>query len=264
MSGIVGVDDSDQRDGRPAARARPSCRGGGRRLATVGAAVPVRSSHSPRMRRLVALSSTTSTRIAGTRSRGRGGRRGSASAGTSNRAVKWKVLPWPGLALDPDPAAHQLDQLAGDGQAQPGAAVLARRRAVRLGERLEDRLAACPAGCRCRCRGPRSAGAASRDRNRSRTSSARPLHDRTTTSPALGELDGVADQVDQHLPQPARVADQAVGHVGADVAGQLQPLGVGAHGQRLERVAERVAQGESAPGRGRACRPRSWRSRGCR
>ena len=30
----------------------------------------------------------------------------------------------------------------------------------------------------------------------------------------LGELDGVADQVDEDLPQPAGVADQRVGHVG--------------------------------------------------
>ena len=29
----------------------------------------------------------------------------------------------------------------------------------------------------------------------------------------VGELDGVAHQVEQHLPQPAGVADQGVGHV---------------------------------------------------
>ena len=49
----------------------------------------------------------------------------------------------------------------------------------------------------------------------------------------LGELDGVADQVDDDLPQPARVADQHVGHVGRNVAGQLQPLLLGPQGQRL-------------------------------
>src|SRR3712207_8580468 len=42
------------------------------------------------------------------------------------------------LALHPHPPAHQLRQLRRDGQAQPGAAVAARRRAVGLGERLED------------------------------------------------------------------------------------------------------------------------------
>jgi len=43
-----------------------------------------------------------------------------------------------GLTLHPDAPAQQLDQLGGDGQAQPGAAVLARRRAVGLLERPED------------------------------------------------------------------------------------------------------------------------------
>ena len=41
-------------------------------------------------------------------------------------------------ALDPDPAAHHLHQLRGDGQAQAGAAVLARGGGVGLGEGLED------------------------------------------------------------------------------------------------------------------------------
>ena len=74
-------------------------------------------------------------------------------------------------------------------------------------------------GCRCRCRATREVQAdlvGRRPRDSAST--------RTTTSPALGELDGVADQVDEDLPQPAGVADQVVGDVGRDVAGQLQPL----------------------------------------
>src|SRR5690348_54478 len=42
------------------------------------------------------------------------------------------------LAFDPDPAAHHLHQARADGQAQASASVLARGRAVRLAERLED------------------------------------------------------------------------------------------------------------------------------
>ena len=34
----------------------------------------------------------------------------------------------------------------------------------------------------------------------------------------LGELDGVADQVEQHLAQPQRIAEQRHGHVVGDVA----------------------------------------------
>ena len=44
----------------------------------------------------------------------------------------------PGLAFEPDAPAHQLDQPAADGQAQPGAAVLAGGGHVGLRERLEQ------------------------------------------------------------------------------------------------------------------------------
>ena len=80
----------------------------------------------------------------------------------------------------------------------------------------------------------------------------------------LGELDGVADQVDQDLAQPAGVADQSVGDLGRDPAGQLQPLGVCPQRQGLERLVAARRAGRTGPGRGSACRPRSWRSRGCR
>ena len=43
-----------------------------------------------------------------------------------------------GFALDPDAAAHHLHQPLADGQAEAGAAVLARRRRVGLRERLEQ------------------------------------------------------------------------------------------------------------------------------
>src|SRR5262249_55145312 len=42
------------------------------------------------------------------------------------------------LAFDPNPAAHHLDEALADRQPQPGAAELARGRAVRLRERLEE------------------------------------------------------------------------------------------------------------------------------
>ena len=67
---------------------------------------------------------------------------------------------------------------------------------------------------------------------------------RTTTSPGVGELDGVADQVEQDLPQPAGVADQGVGHLRLHVVDQLQPFPVGPHGQGPQGVADRRPQGE--------------------
>ena len=66
----------------------------------------------------------------------------------------------------------------------------------------------------------------------------------TTTSPALGELDGVADQVDEHLPQPARVADDTgrarPGRCGRPVPA---PCSCARTRERLAASAERVAQG---------------------
>src|ERR1700676_467256 len=43
-----------------------------------------------------------------------------------------------GLALDTDPATHQLDDLLGDREAKPGAAEAASNGRVRLGEFLEE------------------------------------------------------------------------------------------------------------------------------
>ena len=48
------------------------------------------------------------------------------------------------LALDPDVAAHQRDELCRNRESQPRAAVPARRRPVRLCERLEDRVLLLP------------------------------------------------------------------------------------------------------------------------
>ena len=63
------------------------------------------------------------------------GARTPAAGRPRQRAVKWNVLPAADVALDPDAAAHQLDQAAADRQAQPGAAVLARGGAGRPARR---------------------------------------------------------------------------------------------------------------------------------
>ncbi len=60
----------------------------------------------------------------------------------------------------------------------------------------------------------------------------------------LGELDGVADEVDENLPQTHGIADQVVGHVGRNVAQQLQTGAMDANAEQLERVDQAVAQAE--------------------
>ena len=67
------------------------------------------------------------------------------------------------------------------------------------------------------------------------------LHDHLSP---LRELDRVADQVNQDLPQAAGIADEGVGNVLVDVAGQLQPLLVGPQRQRGRRLFHAVAEAE--------------------
>ena len=207
---------------------------------------------------VVAFSSTTSTGRS-CRLTGRAGAQPvAAPLGAAEPGGEVERAALADLALDPDAAAHQLDQprrrSTGPGRCRRTRASSSRRPA----RRRRRSPAACRPGCRCRCRSRRSArpGLARRPATRPRRVS--------DDLAALGELDGVADQVDEDLAEPDRVADQAVGDVGGDLAGQLQALGVGPEGQRLQRVVEAVAEGELDRARARACPPRSWRSRGCR
>ena len=80
----------------------------------------------------------------------------------------------------------------------------------------------------------------------------------------LGELDGVADQVDEHLPQPERVAEDRGGNRRIQIAQQLEPLLLGGQREGLEQILDQQSRSRTAPPRARACAPRSWRSRGCR
>ena len=59
----------------------------------------------------------------------------------------------------------------------------------------------------------------------------------------FGEFECVADQVDDDLPQPNRIADQIVRHVGIDLVDQLELLLVGPQGHRLHDVIGRLRTG---------------------
>ena len=66
----------------------------------------------------------------------------------------------------------------------------------------------------------------------------------TTTSPASVNLIALPTRLTQHLAQAARIADERVGHVGRDVARQLEPLLVRARREQPDGVLDRVAQAE--------------------
>ena len=140
------------------------------------------------------------------------------------------------LALHADRASHHRGELPGDRQAEAGPPVPARGRPVGLREGAEDPLA----GLR------RDADPGIRDleaqggRVRALRVGGHPHDDLTP----LGELDGVAGQVDQDLAQPAGVSPHLRRDTVVDDACQLQPLAVGALRQEIAHVLDGLAQVE--------------------
>ena len=59
------------------------------------------------------------------------------------------------------------------------------------------------------------------------------------------ELDRVAKQIEQHLPQPCRVADQVGGHARRDLAHQGQPFFVGPGRHHLHHLLQMIVQREA-------------------
>ena len=143
-----------------------------------------------------------------------------------------------GDALDRDLAAHQLDELAGDREAEPGAAALARHRRLDLGEALEQEA----------LRLLRDADAGIADRDLEPAAGARQVAERDVDGAGLGELDRVADQVHQHLPQPRRVAEQGPRHLRADGRRHVDVAVGGAGRHQCDDVA---GEGVHVGGRGR-------------
>jgi hypothetical protein len=115
-------------------------------------------------------------------------------------------------AVDADLAAHQADKAAADREAEAGAAVQAPRRGAGLAIRLEQR--AEPVG--------RDAGARV-GHGEAQAGRLRPYRQRDVAGGR--ELDGVGQQVAQHLAQPAGVADQRLRHARFDLEAQLDALG---------------------------------------
>ena len=131
-------------------------------------------------------------------------------------------------AVDLDVAAHQLAQPLDDHQAEPGAAVAARHRAVGLGERAEQ-----PRHHRRRDADP---GVGDGQAQAPAVAVVAEVSQRDDDVAALGELDRVADQVGQDLPQAAGVAVAAGVEPGRDVAHQLEPATVGRQPEQLDGV----------------------------
>src|SRR5581483_10958741 len=94
-------------------------------------------------------------------------------------------------ALGPDSSAHQLGEMPGDGEAQPGSPVLARGGRMGLGEAFKDGLEL--------VLGDADAGIGHGEANRAGLVDIRVVEDADDDGAAIRKLDGVADQVDEDL-----------------------------------------------------------------
>ena len=124
-----------------------------------------------------------------------------------------------GLAFDPQAAAHVFDELACDGQTQPGAAEAARGGAVGLREGPEQPRLLLGVEPHAGVLDPAVQGV---------VVGVDALYFEADGDVALlGELDGVGAQVDQHLAQPGGVAHQVAGQVARRGEEQLEALFLG-------------------------------------
>ena len=213
------------------------------------------SSGSCRISRAAALSSTTSTRsvrelLGNDLARARG-RADAEPDGEEERAAD------AGLAFEPDAAAHQLDQPAADGQAQAGAAVLARRGHVGLRERLETA-------------SPTARGVmpmpVSRTENLSCTFS--PVRSSSSMlsriSPCSVNLTALLTKLVRIWPRRSGSPSRCSGIAGATCGQELEALVVRLLGGERGDGADHLVEPGSRWSRCRACPPRSSRNRGCR
>ena len=128
------------------------------------------------------------------------------------------------LALHPQLAAHQLDQALADHQAQAGTTETPGGRGLGLGEAVEDTGQLLGADA--------DAGIAHRHAQGDALGIAPQLAQADHHLALLGELEGIAGQVDQHLLQPQAVTDQRAGQFGIQVEHHLDillPLVAGQH-----------------------------------
>ncbi len=126
------------------------------------------------------------------------------------------------LALHADRAAHVSDEALRDGQSQPGATVTARGRGIGLHEWCEQ--------VRQSLGGNADAGIAHDDFQQHAARFALDALRADRDLAALGELHRVRDQVEQHLSQPGRIADEPARQPRVDVIGEFKAFAADALG----------------------------------
>src|SRR5581483_7160402 len=138
------------------------------------------------------------------------------------------------FALGLDRAAHQLGEPPRDCEAEAGPAVATRRRGIDLAERGEE--AVHPVAW------DPDPGVADGELEAVRAAGGPLRLDEHDHLAVLGELDGVREEVEEHLAQPGGVADDARGRAFVDQAAELDALLPGTRGDDLERPLDALPQ----------------------
>ena len=129
---------------------------------------------------------------------------------------------------------HQDHQAPANRQSQAGAAELARGRTVHLRKRFEDQLLL--------VRRDPDASVAHGKLDLAAVLALGPLRQRQRDTALLRKFDRVAEQVDEHLAQPTRVALDATRQVRRHFTAQHQALLLGSQRHRADRFAHQLVQ----------------------
>ena len=145
-----------------------------------------------------------------------------------------EMAAFPHLAFDLDAPTHELHQATGDGQTQPGATVMTGRRGVGLAEGVEDVGEVLGGNTDAAVAHPKAQG-----HRAWRAGGDGDVHHHLA---ALGELDGIARQIEQYLAQAQGIAHQAPGHLLRDVTDELKAALMGPEGQHPQGLGQGLAR----------------------
>src|SRR5438067_1016968 len=138
------------------------------------------------------------------------------------------------LAGQPDRAVHHFAELLRNAEPEPGAAIPPCRRTVGLGEGVEN----VPLFFHRNA----DAGVTDFEGKQNRRSISVDRIDANANRTLFGELDRVADQIGQDLPQPRRIADQRGRQSGRQETSQLQRFTKSGIAESLDDVLDQIAE----------------------
>ncbi len=166
------------------------------------------------------------------------------------------VVPFPTSLCISTVPVHHLGEPSADGQAEPGAAEAPRRVRLGLDEGPEELLLVLGRDA--------DPGVGHREAHDLHVASTLDEVDPELDMPFHRELDGIAGEVVEDLPQPERIHDQRGAEPSVDGADEEEVLRARRHRVDEIHALHHVGASRRAPGGAPSGRPRSWRRPGCR